>query len=238
MCYFCTEKNKSFWCQKAASWALRLLRGISLPCEFIPLLELRCWEAASLRVATVALWQITLSAAILPFLVQAPFARSWPTLGGEYGTILFTLQMASVVSRVAAPVFSMPPLRCFLQGPRGGGGAQLNSYLLGSVTWCCSHVAALSCSLTWWGCFQPCSYGPTLPVTSSSGIYSLILLSWTFLLWGGRSWTLGSLPLLGRAPKCLSQHCSQHPMCPSSCADAKDFLLLHKSELWWVLLIN
>lgn len=81
------------------------------------------------------------------------------------------------------------------------------------------------CSLTWWGCFQPCSYGPTLPVTSSSGIFSLFLLSWTFLFWGQSSWTPGSLPLLERACKYFSLHCSQLPVLPSSCADVKNFRL-------------
>lgn len=133
--------------------------------------------------------------------------------------------MASMFSRVTALVFSMPPVLCFLQGPRGYGGAWLNPCFKGGVAWCFFHVGALSCSPTWWGCFKPCSFRPTLPVTFFSGIFSLLLLSWTYLFWVWSSWTLVSLPLLERAPKCFSLHCSQHPMLPSSCADAKDFLL-------------
>lgn len=100
---------------------------------------------------------------------------------------------------------------------------EVGDCLLVDVAYCCSHVAALSYSLSWWRCFQPCSYGPALPVTSSSGIFSRLLLSWTFLFWGWSSWTLGSL--LERAPKFFLLHCSPHPTLPSSCADAKDFRL-------------
>lgn len=48
--------------------------------------------------------------------------------------------------------------------------------------------------------------------------------SWAglFLFWG--CWPLSGL-LLERAPKCFLFHCSQHPALPSSCEDAKDFLL-------------
>lgn len=77
------KKKKPFWCQKAVSWTLRLLRGISLPCEFIPSLAPRCCEAASLIVATVVLWQITLVVAVLPFLVQAAFCKVLTFFGWE-----------------------------------------------------------------------------------------------------------------------------------------------------------
>lgn len=47
--------------------------------------------------------------------------------------------------------------------------------------------------------------------------------SWAgFLLFWG-CWPLSAL-LLERAPKCFSFHCSGHPILPSSCEDAKDFL--------------
>lgn len=51
--------------------------------------------------------------------------------------------------------------------------------------------------------------------------------SWAglFLFWAWTSWPLSRLLLLKRAPKCFSFHCSQHPTLPSSCEDAKDFLL-------------
>lgn len=94
------------------------------------------------------------------------------------GTILFLLQVAFMASRVTAPVFTMPLLQCFLQGLRGGGGAQLNSSLLGGVAWCFSHIVASP----GWGCFQSCSSGPVLTVTSPSGIFSLLLLSWPFFI--------------------------------------------------------
>lgn len=126
-----------------------------------------------------------------------------------------------MVSTVTAPVFTMPPLHCFLQGLRGGGGAQLNSSLLRGIAWCFFHIVASP----GWGCFQPCSYGPALTVTSPSGISSLLLLSWPFFILMWSSWPLSGLLLLERAPKCFSFHCSQHPTLPSSCEDAKDFLL-------------
>lgn len=97
---------------------------------------------------------------------------------GEYGTILFILQVASMASRVTAPVFTMPLLQCFSRGLRGGDDAQLNSTLLGGMAWCFSHIVASPC----WGCFQSCSCGPALTVTSPSGIFSLLPLNRPFFI--------------------------------------------------------
>lgn len=72
--------------------------------------------------------------------------------------------------------------------------------------------------------FSPVAVGQLwqwhLPQESSPFFYWAGL----FLFWGWSSWPLSGL-LLERAPKCFSFHCSQHPTLPSSCEDAKDFLL-------------
>lgn len=213
------KKNKPFWCQNAASWTLRLLRGISLPCEFILSLAPRCWEAASLRVATVALWQITLVVAVLPFFSAGSILQG-PDLPWVESMVPFYLHCRWLPWSVELQLLCSP---CHHFTAVSRVREEVGDCLLVDVAYCCSHVAALSYSLSWWRCFQPCSYGPALPVTSSSGIFSRLLLSWTFLFWGWSSWTLGSL--LERAPKFFLLHCSPHPTLPSSCADAKDFLL-------------